>query len=199
MASAGEIVRATIEYSVPNASDCINVFTFELNNAADDAEVLQAFEDFVDDDWGPAWQDFASNACSIIGGQVDILTDTGLVDRNIGLYVRSIVGTTSAEAAPSTLGGYLQANTNIAKTRGRKYVPGIPEDSIDSGLLDAEVLADLAVLLVLYLSGIEIDVGTELVAGVLARILEQFVPFAGNGTFSDVPAIQRRRKPTVGS
>jgi len=199
MGVAGEIIRATIEYTVPNASDCINVFTFELSNSADDADILQAFEDWVDNDWGPAWQDFASTACSLVGGQVDVINQDGTVDRNLGLYSRSIAGTTGSEAAPSVLGGYIQGNTNIAKTRGRKYIPGIPEDSIDSGLLDAEVLADLAVFLVLYLAGIEVEVGTDLVAGVLARVLEQFVPFADNGKVSDIPAVQRRRKPGVGS
>jgi len=199
MAVANEVVRATIQYTQPNASDIINVFTFLLDNDADDGDVLQAFEDWVDADWSIAWKDFASSNCTLIGGQLDVLNLDGTVNRNIGLYVRSIAATTSSEAAPSTLAGYIQGNTDVAKTRGRKYIAGIPEDSLDAGLLDAEILADLVIFLALYLAGIEVDISTNLVAGVLSRTLAQFVPFADNGTVSNVPAIQRRRKPGVGS
>jgi hypothetical protein len=136
---------------------------------------------------------------TLVGAELDIINPDGTVLRNLPSITSNLPGLTTSEAEPATLAGYIQGNTNTAKVRGRKYVPGIPEDSLDDGLLDAEILADLAVLLLAYLTDIPLGAGGDLVAGVLSRVLESFIPFNGSGTTTDVPAIQRRRKPNVGS
>ena len=71
MAADGEIFRLNLEYSAPNTSQVLNVFHWRYNGAATaNANVLAAIEDWVDNDWGPDWADFAVDDWTLIGGSV---------------------------------------------------------------------------------------------------------------------------------
>jgi hypothetical protein len=200
MATDGEIIRMAVHYAVANASDIVNVFWFLIDGGdPSDIDVKNDLQVWLNNDWYDAWADFATDAMTLVGAELDVINPDGTVLRNLPSITSNLPGLTTSEAEPATLAGYIQGNTNTAKVRGRKYVPGIPEDSLDDGLLDAEILADLAVLLLAYLTDIPLGAGGDLVAGVLSRVLESFIPFNGSGTTTDVPAIQRRRKPNVGS
>jgi hypothetical protein len=200
MATQGEIVRVAVHYALLNSSDVVNVFWFLVNSsAASDNDVVNDLTVWLNNDWYDAWADFASDACTLVGAECDIVNTDGTVNRNLPGITVGKDGLTTSEQEASVLAGYIQGNTNTAKVRGRKFIPGIPETSIDNGLLDAEIVADLAVLLLVYLTGIDLGAGGDLIAGVLSRVLEEFVPFNDSGITTDVAAVQRRRKPNVGS
>jgi hypothetical protein len=93
----------------------------------------------------------------------------------------------------------MQADTAFPRTKGRKYVPGIPEGQVVDGLIIAGQLVNLALLLAEYVGVIPAGVTAVLTPGVISRVTETFRPFLAAGSITDIPAYQRRRKPNVGA
>jgi hypothetical protein len=199
MASVGEIVRAVVSYSVLGASDVLNVFYWLVTTGDTDGNLLDDLETWFTDVWGPLWADFASENSNQLGIDVDIVTPLGVVIRNIGTRLTPVQGLSNAVPDVATVAGYLQADTANPRSRGRKFITGHPDDSIDNGYFDTEAAGDLIDMLALWLTDI---LGTDtlvLSPGVPSRVTETFLPFVGGGSITDIPAIQRRRKPNVGS
>jgi hypothetical protein len=199
MASVGEIVKGAVEYAINGASDVLNVFYWEVTAAGSDEDVLDLIEDWLENDWGPVWADFASENSNLIGFQADIVDVDGVTTRSLGSRLVPIQGLSNAVPDVGMVSGYLQADTANPRSRGRKFVTGHPDDSIDAGYFDVEAMGDLAGLLVAWLEVIDLITGLEMTPGVPSKVLQTFLQFVGDGHTSDVPAIQRRRKPNVGS
>lgn len=198
----GEILRMAVYYGAANSSVPQNVFVFELQGAdVPDATVLTSMSLWIEEEWHPDWSDIASNEVTIDAITLDILNPDGTVERNIGSDAfTGLAGDVISDNDSAAVAAYMQADTAIPKTRGRKYVPGIADTRIENGLINAVTLAQMVVLAATYVTERDLVGGTaQLVPGVLSRTLAQFVPFLQAISVTDVPAYQRRRKPNVGS
>lgn len=200
MADFGDIIRLAVEYSLPAASQALNVFYLRILGSASDADVLDDLEDWVTNDWGSNWQNLGCSLASIIGFASDIVDFEGHVLTNIGSRTLALAGTVVTDPTSAGDAAYMKADTATPKTRGSKYIPGLAEDNVDVGILDATALGEIAVLFANYFLpfvGAASSVGYE--PGVPSRTLLTWNPFTGAGSFTDIIAYQRRRKLGVGS
>lgn len=192
-------VKLTVNYDVPGSSVPNNVFFFD--NATEDADTLvfDAVEEWLTTEWGAEWSELAASAAGIasfVVSEVDLL---GIILGTIGTGVTGIVGLDGSAPNAAGVAASLFANTDRPKSRGRKFIPGIPENATDGGLFVAATLGDLAVLLVKYFTAFEATNGVELVPGVISTVTNTFLEFNGTGGFDDIPDYQIRRRPDRGS
>jgi hypothetical protein len=199
MAIPGEIVRINVKYSMPGASEMLNVFFGEVAGLIADTALADAIDDWVVGDWGAAWVDFASSDVDLISWEADIVFGNGHVDRNLGGQSVGIAGGDNGDVEPAAVAGYVLAYTDYPKSRGSKYVPGLPDSKVVDGHITAGHLVNLAVLLLRLISFDGTALEDILWSGLLSALNEEFRRFNGGGTLTDVPAYQRRRKPNVGS
>jgi hypothetical protein len=196
----GEIVRGVLSYSHPNGSVGQNVFYWENQDAAGDEDLaLAEIADWAEDTWGAAWQQVADSNCVLYLLECDVLNADGTVDRNIGEEVLSTGGSITGDAMPAAVSAFIQASTERGNSKGRKYAPFIAEQEITEGDLIAHALGQMLLMGSAWLLDIPYDSSSTLVAGVLSRVLEQFLEFTGTVLLTDIPAYQRRRKENVGS
>ncbi len=201
MASAGEIFRTTLFYSIPNSSVANTVHYHALEGGSlVDSTCKTSISGFFTTNWVPTWADLAPEVSVCDYGQIDVLNNDGTVNRSLGTFVVDIEGGISlAEVMPAAVAAFLMAETALPKVRGRKYLPGLAEGTIADGIFNAGAITTLSALLVYYLASFSPGTGLSFVPGVLSRSLEYFVAFNAAGLVNDVPAYQRRRKPGVGS
>lgn len=200
MADPNDIIRLAIEYALPAASQALNVFYLRILGSASDADVLDDLDDWVQNDWGSNWQNLACDLASIIGFAADVVDFEGHVLANIGSRTLSLPGTVVTDPTSAGDAAYMKADTATPKTRGSKYIPGLAEDNVDVGVLDATALGEIAVLFANYfLPFVGAISSTSYEPGVPSRTLLSWHPFTGGGTFTDIIAYQRRRKLGVGS
>ena len=197
---SGETLRVVARYSGPNSSEILNVFHYAYSGAGDtDSDVLDECETFFTDNWGDKWADFASHDITLDEIELDVVSDLGLVVRNIGSAPIGVMGTLVSDMSPTGVACLLTADTIFPKQRGRKFVPGLNELGVSDSLLVAATIALLALLTLEYLRDITGLLAGQLTPGVLSKTLENFVAFESSSAVTDVPAYQRRRKPNVGS
>lgn len=200
MASEGDIIRLVIEYGLPAASAALNVLYFRLGGDASDGDVLDDLDDWVTEVWGADWSAFGALTAAIIGMAVDVVDFEGHVLANIGSGTLNIPGTVDTDPTSAGDAAYMKADTAVPKTRGSKYLPGLAEDNVDAGILDATILGELAIMAIDYMAAFVGAFSSVLYQpGVPSRTLLTFNPFTGSGTFTDIIAYQRRRKLGVGS
>lgn len=200
MADVGDVVRTVMRYSSPGASEQLNVFYHEVrDNGIGNPALLNRMAEWATDDWGPLWQSLAANSSTIVDVSCDLMNLDGSVKVNIGIDPVGLAGSGPPGVSAAAVAGYLLAQTALPKSRGSKYVPGIDQVAIDEGLFTPAALIDLILLAAVYISPISTVPGATLFAGILSRPLIDFVEFLTEVSSTDVPAYQRRRKPTVGS
>lgn len=199
MASVGEVIRVATHYVQAGGGDIMNVFHFRIaGSAPSDESVLEDMTIWLDEEWGARWRVRADQNCTLSHFEIDVVNPDGTVARNIGGAILGIAGAVAGGALPAGNAGYLLAYTAIPKARGSKYVPGVSEtDSAASGL-SVEYIANLALLLAVYLAPIVSGNGATYQPGVLSKTLEAFVPFLVSGAIDNLVAYQRRRKLGVG-
>lgn len=200
MAAEGEIFRCTVDYSAPNASAIQNVFWWVYHGTPTaNLNVLNAIDSFITLNWGPDWQDFASQDFTLVQGHVQRVNPNGTIAGELGVFTPNLIGGVAEDLLTGVVAGYAQAFTSTPGHFGRKYIPGPGDSVVVDGLLNPETLADLAVLLVDWLEVLSVGVTGSLAPGLLSRTLLLFLEFNATGSITDVPAYQRRRKPNVGS
>jgi len=199
MATIGEILRVALHYSQQGGGDIMNVFHFIIEDASvPDTLIKDDVELWIADEWGARWALMASSGVVLLSFEADIVAIDGTVTRNIGGGIVDTAGTVGGEPLPAGCAGYLLAYTAIPKARGSKYVPGITESEQSGGELVAGYLADLALLLAVYLTPYAGSSGATLRPGVVSKVLATFVPFLVSGAIDTLVAYQRRRKVGVG-
>jgi len=202
MATASEIFRTTITYTIPNASAAQNVFWFSLANAdALDSDVGDAIDGWIQGDFAPTWSNLASENCELVSHLVQCVNDDGSIKRDIGVYAVGEGGAIGGESESAAVSGFFFAPTSAPKVRGRKFIPGLSPGLIVNGALDLTGLSLLAALADLYLDTIPTlgGTGATLIPGVLSTAVNLFRYFGDTVLATDIPAYQRRRKPGVGS
>jgi hypothetical protein len=201
MAENGEILRVVLEYIIPGASQVLNVFNWLIDDGApSDEDVLADFADWAENVWGVNWADVAQDVAELDNVSIDVVDVQGHVLRNLGAQGIGLAGSVGGEIGVAAASGFLKADTAVPKTRGSKYVPGLGEGNLLDGVLTAETLADLLLLLADFFT---VYVGTASSAryqpGVVSRTAEAFEPFVEAGYVTSIPGYQRRRKPNSGS
>lgn len=199
MAEEGEIVRVTLAYTHPYGSVANNVFMFVLKNSPDDGDLFADVLEWVGTELGPLWQDIAATAVQLYAAYVDIILGNGHVSRDLGGELVELDGEQGGDPTEPGSSFNLTAYTDVPKSRGRKFFPGLSDSNIVGGVLDSNVLAKLAELAFVYITTFVGTNGSTLAPGVLSRVTETFNEFNGNVLFGDVPRSQRRRQPDVGS
>lgn len=200
MTTAGEIIRSTLFYSVPNASVPQNVFYHLFGGPSrTDAATLDFLEVAWGTTFGDIWADLASTNATMDYVQCDVVNGDGTIVRSMGTVTLDVAGQVVGGTVAAATSGFIMANTALPKVRGRKYLPGMGELRIGNGIFDASALDELAAILAFYLDVLTASDGATWTPGVLSRVIEAFVPFDGTGLINDIPAYQRRRKPGVGS
>jgi len=196
----GEIMRATLFFTAPNASVAQNVFHYQLTGAnATDTEAANSLNSFFLNTWCPDWADLAPQGAFADYWQADIVNPDGTVIRNIATYNLDLEGVAAGEVLPAANAGYLLAYTAEPKQRGSKYLPFISEVMTSNGQFITTSLAALGVMLAHYLASQAVTGGGTLLPGVASKTLLTFLPFLTTGLIDDQPAYQRRRKLAVGS
>ena len=195
----GEIARGTVSYEVPGASLNQNVFYWDLSLLGQtDSAVFIEIANWITFSWANNWADSADSNVVLNNLAVDIVNTDGTVDRNLGSQTFNIPGDDMGHVLPAANSGFLQANTGIPKSRGRKFIPGGQDTDVTEGLWNTLYLAYLVALLGPYLTIIDVGGLSNLNPGVLATVLQTFLQFSGSAETTNVPAYQRRRKPGVG-
>lgn len=196
----GEIVRVVISYGAPGASIAQNVFYYENSvTSADEQTTLANVNSHFASNWLDRWSDNADASASAFLLEMDIVNGDGTVDRNIGDADPQISGGITGDILPAAVSGYMQANTERSNSLGRKFVPFLTETAQTDGFWESTVVTALADMLVDWLTPIVVDTTATLIPGVVSRVTQLFLEFLGSGYSTNVPAYQRRRKPTVGS
>lgn len=196
----GEIVRVVISFASPGASVAQNVFYFELQtSSADEATTLEDTGDWFVANFLNTWSNISDASCEAFLLEMDILNGDGTVDRNIGDYATGVFGQGADDILPAAAAGYMQANSERSNSLGRKFIPFLMEVNQTDGFWTSATVSALAAILVDYLTAFAVDTTAFLVPGILSRVTQTFQEFLGSGYVTNVPAYQRRRKPTVGS
>jgi len=200
MASVGEIIRLTMRYSGPAASEMQNIFHYVVDVAdTTDTDVLDTLEAWSVADWWGAWNNLAAVGVTLEDASVDVVNVNGTVVRAIGSFLIGLAGLEPGSVASAAVSGYILLKTLFPKVRGIKYLPGVAESVIQDGEFNAAGIATLAFCLIQYADTLPAAGSTELIPGVPSTSKATFVPFLDTGIVESIPAYQRRRKPNVGS
>lgn len=199
MAIPGEVIRASVVYTVPGASRPQNIFYWQVITGDTDANVLAGVIAWATGQWATAWQATATTSCSADTVTVDVINLNGTVNRNLGSASIGTVGSLAQDTLPAANSALVIADVGLPKIRGRKFVPGLSENNVTSGLLDASYVGLFTAHLNAYVAAITTAGSGQLLAGTPSKVISAFRLFQGSGVVSDVPAYQRRRKPGVGS
>jgi len=195
----GEILRITMNYIAPNSSAVQNVFHWLYGGSGDpDGDVMDAVADWTTDEWAAAWDNFAGSAVSLDTIEGKVVNPLGEVIRDLGVRLIDIPGSAGGEILGAAVSGYLTVPTAIPGHRGSKYVPGAGEALTTQGAFGTTAVTALLTLLGAYLNSIDVGGVGDLVPGIPSRTLNQFVEFLTEGSTTNIPAYQRRRKPDVG-
>lgn len=197
--NTSEIARVTVSYGMEGGSTAQNVFHMQLaSGSVSDAVALADIANWVDAGWVDEWDNIASAGAYCEGFTADIMNDDGTVNRNLGGELFSgRDGAVVEDIEPAAVSYFMYAPTANPKIRGRKFIPGVAETTVDNGLVDAATLTAL-IDLAEYFTNTYVNGPNSYAMGVLSTVLNQFVPFTESYVISDVPAYQRRRKPGVG-
>lgn len=200
MANIGDNVRMTMHYAVPNASAVQNVFHWTLADAnIGNTNLLADLLDWAENTWGDAWKALASSTVEIDSIDVSVVLDNGSLVYNVGSGVVGLAGAGGSDTGAAAVSAYMSVPTSHVGSRASKYVPGIDDTKVTDGALTTAAVTSLGALLDVYLDDIALTGGATLQPGVVSRVGEFFYPFLSEGTYTDIPAYQRRRKPNVGS
>jgi hypothetical protein len=202
MAVNGEIMRVDVEYSVPGSSQVLNVFHWRIEDSVPDDEVLEDWEVWVTNEWGPAWADTAASSASIIAVAVRVMSSDGTVVRVVGASnLTPIDGDLGGEVQAAHVAGHIHAPTLLPRSRGRKFIPGIAESVLGAGgIFQTSVLTNYVVLGGLWTTQYAGEISSaDYTPGLLRIAATSFQPFLGTVGFTDRPRSQRRRMGDVGA
>jgi len=198
----GEITRSVIHYASPGASDQQNVIYHIYGAATEvaDSLVLEAFNEYFNDEWAPQWADLAADSSQMDEVTIDVIDVNGLIVRTLGTVLVGLIGNGLGGVTAAGVAGYMLLRTLEPRSRGSKFVPGLDEGSIEQGILTPTAVADLILLTLIWGDTIDVDViFNALRPGVVSIAQGVFREFLSIGAAEQVPAYQRRRKLATGS
>jgi len=196
---AGEIMRGTVRYSAPSASEGQNVFFWQLQGSGTDDQVAaDKVEDWLTAAWGPVWSDLSADECEIESLQTDVVDQTGAILRSVDFALIGLAGQMGFTVSPAAVAAYIALKTITPRVTGSKYIPFVAEQTTEDGSFDATTLVAMAQLLLFYFDDLSLVTGDILETGVISSKLGAFAPFTASADIDAIPAYQRRRKANVG-
>lgn len=175
MAAVGDIFEVTAEFTVA-LQRMLNIYHVVTLNAADDEEIINDIATQLDDayDAVDGIMSGSTNFTSLLFKNLTSDTDLGSMD-----WPTMTVGGIAAGTLLPTQNAYLVAfPTMVARRIGKKFIPGVDETRIVSGVADATALAALAAFGVLASSAF--------VGGVSGATLQFVVKAATSLAFSSI-------------
>jgi hypothetical protein len=122
---------------------------------------------------------------------------TALVDYGSTSWPTLNAGLSTSDPLPSGVAGLCTFPTAVLKTRGRKFLPGLGENSTDDGVFIPDYMDNVEDYANFILSGFTPNLTlVHYTLGVVNQI-GNFIPFQA-ALISNIPAYQRRRKQGVG-
>jgi len=197
--TTGDIIKLTLEYAMPGAGVCMNVFHYAyLGSDQADQDIIDRIMTWVTDEWGDTWQNIAATTATLANAVFETVDVDGHILRALGTEVVDLDGLNGAEVLPAANAAYIQANTATPGVFGRKYVPGMSETATSEGFVTAATAAQMAILLLQYMDTLNVSAGNNLFPVVRSLKLLGFPRLVTAGVINLLPAYQRRRKQGVG-
>lgn len=199
----GDVMRAIVETSLPNDVTAINVWDWVRNDSESGSPFVGAVTDELATKLNAMYSFIIpdmSNVVTVVSATfyvMEYLVDKWVVAQLAGVEPLGLVGVDAGEMSPHGNAMLLGLKTAISKKRGRRFIPGLSEQKVDSGTLQAAVLGHILDMANEYLT----DVTTTENYRYAPRLMSttgELVSFTGSSA-SGYPAYQRRRKPGVGS
>lgn len=196
----GDLWKLTLEYVLPDGGTAQNVFHYVCKIAdpgATDLDVLTAVLFELQIGW-------ASAAGRINAGTQGQIAELARYDHILQTFSTTATlpmvgfdGTTGAEASPNGISVLLKFFTDLGRSQGRKYVPGVAETMVSTNTLDALPLADFVTMAQQW--GLPHVVGVGVVTpGNFNKVLGTIRTWTSDIAVNALVAYQRRRAPGVG-
>jgi len=187
-----EILSVSLRIRLPSLVEAYNVFWCETEFTAGvaDSVVLGAVND-----WMTALH---ADMDARIRTNVEWYDARVLVparEYEVGVTDLNLFGTAGSDLVPHGVAALVLGLTDNIKVRGRKYIPGLTEGSIDSaGFWGAAMQTDMRLFGDTWTTPVLVGGTDYLNPGVVSRSDGTFHAFTGY-RISSIPAYQRRRRP----
>jgi hypothetical protein len=206
--SPGDIVRTTVKWAVPTASQIQNVFHWIVDGVEniDFLDAALAIRDQIDAAW-TLIDDHLDDAMTLVEGIIYLLEWS--TSPTPGWYATQYVGTfddldtftPSAETPPmpAAVSMLLRFPTDVPKHEKRTYIGGFTEVATDnndqwiSTLMDAATVAASTLL-----SGIDVPENASDLMPVVPDVNQEIYRYYGSAIIRSRPHYQRRRQLYVG-
>lgn len=194
MASVGDIIQVTCQMLLAGQT-MLNVYHAVVKEPTSDSDVV--------DDLIPEVDSVQAEVAGVTANDlaytfISLKNISTAVDLGIHAWQTLTTGGGGAEYLPLGVAGLVTLPTELLKTRGRKFYPGLTETDQADSLFDVDVtsaLIGVGALLIVPWFGTQS--GNEYEWGVPNR-LGAFSPFVAHSV-QNIPSYQRRRKQGVGS
>lgn len=197
-----DILRTTCNFILADGTLYQNIYTHRKEGVAPfaDAVVVTALDTWSENMYARL-EDFVDNGvnsalCSV--DLIDWVVDAWEVVRNVGTYAMTFVPTDAFPQMPNQLSPYVVFKTVRPKTVGKKFLFPLCEDAYDVGKLTALAVADIVTYANDAVNDINLQVGDDLVPGVVRTGVNDWQEFT-LALVGDIVGTQRRRRLGVGA
>ena len=197
----GDVLRIVASMLWTDGNISQNIFNVKLSGAGgpwDDSDVADDAEDWLDD----MYANMTSSVTDELDGNEVIVYKYDAVGDDwdeVQSQAWSWNPSSAGQQLPRAVAGLIRLWTEDPDVQGKKYVPGLVEETSDDGLFNA---ATLTVLLAMaadwYLPFVGSATGATFTPGVWSVISKLFVAAVDHVAANAIPAYQRRRKRNVG-
>lgn len=201
-AGDSDVVRGVLSMTMVNGDVAKNVFTWIIDKVSvgdySDAAIGDIVSLAIESVFAEVVADLTEDmSFDTIDVYKRVLTDWDYLVTN----VPNITPTQVGEVMPPGVAALMTGYTSLNRVFGRKFFYGYTEADIDSGVLGATALGDLADAALEYITafnGGSMGPADFLVPGVWSTKVAAFVPFGVVAVVKDTMSYQRRRKTGVG-
>lgn len=196
----GDTVRCRVNSTIFGAGISLNIFTAQVEEVivlgVSDDQMENVWEAYLDDIFSPLLDHISTHLTT---NSFDLYKWDGAEWdwQSNAAYSPTYIG--GASILPAGVSAVITAYTAINRVVGRKFFPGILEDSLLTGLWGSGLVADLALAAAQYISDFGIFPSLFVMhPGVYSSKVVDFVPFSLTALITNIPGYQRRRKTGVG-
>lgn len=199
---AGDILRVTVNFLLPNGVEYQNVFhyIFDGTGGVSDAVVVQDISDYLEIQYDEIAGDVKIGTIEQLSSvdQVEFLEGEWTIIANIGTFTMPFTPVSGADQAANQVSAFVVGKTARPKTVGRKFLFPPTETGVNAGILAPAVVTNLVAWTADYVNDLEIDVLNVLHPGVVRTGVNDFLVFTV-GVVTDLVGTQRRRRPGYGA
>ena len=197
----GDVLRVVASQLWTDGNVAQNVFNVKMGGSGspwDEDDILDDAEDWLDDMYANLVT-YISNALD--GNELLVYKYDTVHDDwdEVGSQAWTFEGTQATDELPRGVAGLVRLWTDDPDVQGKKYIPGLCEAHLNSGLFDGGLItALLAFAADWYLPFVGAASGGTFTPGVWSVVGKVFQAALDHFATSTIPAYQRRRKRNVG-